>query len=105
MKKRDVKAVKAKAIDMSVTKLFDVNNFPDTYRIFGENVESVDHIIDNQAIAMIKQLPGVFNSLHYTDQKVYSNSTGHLRVLLNLSKEGEKNELAIKLILYIVDRI
>lgn len=40
---------------------------------------------------MIKQLPGVFNSLHYTDQKVYSNSTGHLRVMLNPSKEGEKN--------------
>lgn len=54
---------------------------------------------------MIKQLPGVFNSFHYTDQKVYSNSPGHLRVLLNISKEGEKNELAIKLVLYLVDKI
>ena len=35
IKKRDVKSVATKAIDMSITKEFDVANFPETYRIFG----------------------------------------------------------------------
>ena len=105
LKKRDVKNVKAKSKDMQVTKEFKIANFPDTMVILGENVESVDQIIDNQVIKMIAELQGVFNSLHYTDQQVYNNSPGHLRVLLNFSKEGEKNELAIKLVLYLVDRI
>lgn len=91
LKKRDVKSIKTKSKDMQITKEFKIAGLPESISILGENVESVDHVIDNYAIKMISQLHGTFNSLHYTDQKVYSKSPGFLRVLLNLSKEGDKN--------------
>lgn len=45
-------------------------------------------------------------SIHYTDLKMFSDSTGHLRIVLNMAKKHEENYLqALELALYMVDRI
>lgn len=44
--------------------------------------------------------------MHYTDQKMFSGSTGHLRVILNGSyKDRTKYLTAVELIFYIVDKM
>jgi hypothetical protein len=44
--------------------------------------------------------------MHYTDQKMFSNSTGHLRVILNGAyKDRTKYLTAMELVFHIVDKI
>ena len=44
--------------------------------------------------------------MHFTDQKMFSNSTGHLRVILNGAyKDRAKYLTAMELIFHIVDKI
>ena len=63
-------------------------------------------MFDGYAIKNINQLSSIIYSIHYTDQKLFTNSPGHLKLVLNAnSHEPEKNEQAIKLALYLVDRI
>ena len=54
----------------------------------------------------ISDLNGLIFSIHYTDLKIFSESTGHLRVVLNLAHKNEDNFLpGIELALYLVDKI
>lgn len=51
-------------------------------------------------------MQGLLISIHYTDQKLFSESTGHLRVVLNAShKNLELYESALELILSIADKM
>ena len=44
--------------------------------------------------------------VHYTDQKMFSNGTGHLRVILNGAyKDKTKYLTAMEVIFYIVDKV
>jgi len=59
-----------------------------------------------QVVKNINQLNGILYSIHYTDQKLFTHSPGHLKIVLNANgNEPEKNEQAIKLALYIVDKV
>lgn len=106
-KKRELKALKEKCPDLNfLTKNFDVTGLNEPYRILGENSESVDFIFDGFVIKYLNQLSSIIHSIHFSDQKVFSNATGHLRLVLNANhNEPEKNEQAVKLALYIVDKI
>jgi hypothetical protein len=54
----------------------------------------------------INQLSSILYSIHYTDQKLFTHSPGHLKLVLNANGSSpEKNEQAIRLALYIVDRV
>ena len=45
-------------------------------------------------------------SIHYTDQKMFSEQSGHLRAIFYASKKNEeKYRTAIELLFYIVERI
>jgi hypothetical protein len=39
--------------------------------------------MDSSTTKKISDTNGLFVSIHYTDQKMFSESTGHLRVVLN----------------------
>lgn len=51
-------------------------------------------------------MQGLIISMHYSDLKTYSNSSGHFRVILNAThKDPEQFLPAIELIFYIIDKI
>ena len=69
-------------------------------------MDSVDFIVDNNVCRKLSDLAGLVQSIHYTDQKLFSEQTGHLRAVLYASKKNEPKYLqAMELIFYIVDRI
>ena len=51
-------------------------------------------------------MSGLFISIHYTDQKFFSSSQGHLRVVLNLSYKNLDHFLpALEMIFHLADKI
>ena len=82
--KRKVKEITAANLDIAkLTTYFGVANLHQSYEILGESAESVDYLIDNYAVKKLNEMNGLFISIHYTDQKLFSESNGHLRVTLN----------------------
>lgn len=57
--------------------------------MFGESGDIVDSIIDNQISKKMQDLTNLIVSIHYTDQKTFSSSTGHIQAVFNLSKKNE----------------
>jgi len=54
----------------------------------------------------ISENPGLFMFIHYTDQKMFSSGSGHLRVTLNGAyKDKSKYLTAMETIFYIVDKM
>ena len=54
----------------------------------------------------LNDVQGLFVSIHYTDLKMYSNSNGHLRVVLNATHKNDDHFLtALEVALYIADKI
>lgn len=54
----------------------------------------------------ISENSGLFVTMHYTDQKTFSNGSGHLRVVLNGAyKDRTKYLTAMEVIFYIVDKM
>lgn len=57
-------------------------------------------------VKRINDLNGLILSAHYTDLKIYSEKSGHLRVVLNLSHKQEDHFLpGLELALYLADKI
>ena len=51
-------------------------------------------------------MDGLILSIHYTDLKIFSASTGHLRVVFNLSNKRDEQYLpGLELALYLADKI
>jgi len=67
-----------------MTRQFAIKNFPQNYEVLGEAVDTVDSIVDNYVIKRLNEISGLVSSIHYTDLKVFSQNSGHLRVVLNL---------------------
>jgi hypothetical protein len=66
----------------------------------------VDSVIDNYVSKRLNDMQGLFISIHYTDLKTYTNSKGHLRVVLNASHKNPEQFLpAVELIFYLADKI
>jgi len=85
---------------------FGVKGLNEHYEVLGEASDTVDNIIDNYVIKRLNEYQGLFISIHYTDLKIFSNSTGHLRVLLNPTHKNKDHFLpAIELILHLADKI
>ena len=87
--KKKVKTLTEKYLDIAqLTGTFVVKNIPQKFSILGESADIVDQIIDNQMIRKLQDLSNLIVSIHYTDQKMFSESSGHLRVVMNLSKKN-----------------
>lgn len=51
-------------------------------------------------------MQGLFVSIHYTDLKTFTNSSGHLRVILNAAHKNHDQFLpGMELIFYLADKI
>ena len=105
--KKQLKDLTEKSPDIkSVTRQFNVSNLVQNYQVLGEAADTVDSLVDNYVVKKINDLNGLILSIHNTDLKIYSESTGHLRMVLNLSHKQEEHFLpALELILYLADKI
>ncbi|XP_031472531.1 uncharacterized protein LOC116244811 [Nymphaea colorata] len=85
---------------------FRVNNLNEHYEILGESAETVDTVIDNFVTKRLNDMQGLFVSIHYTDLKTFTNSSGHLRVVLNANHKNPDQFLpALEVVLYIADKV
>ena len=76
------------------------------YEVLGEAADTVDSILDKHVVKKISDLNGLIYSIHYTDLKMFSENSGHLRVVLNLGHKNEDNFLpGVELALYLADKI
>lgn len=88
--KKQVKEQTEKNLDLkTMTKQFKLSNMPSNFEVLGEAAETVDSIIDKHVVKKIKDLDGLLLGIHYTDLKTFSEFSGHLRVVLNLSHKNE----------------
>ena len=53
------------------------NNFS----VLGESADMVDTIIDNHVVLKTQELSRLIMSIHYTDQKLFSDYPGHIRAV------------------------
>ena len=102
-----VKDLVQKNLDIkTMTRQFNIANLNDKYEVLGQAADTVDSVIDNHTVKKINDISGLIYSIHYTDQKNFSNSSGHLRVVLNLAhKKDEHFTAALELALYLADKI
>ncbi len=86
---------------------FKISNLNDDhYEVLGESSDTLDSILDNYVVKRLNDTQGLFVSMHYTDLKMYSNASGHLRVILNIAHKNVDQFLtAMEVIFYIVDKI
>lgn len=92
--KRYIKDLTDKNPDIkTVTKQFNVANLPQNYQILGEAADTVDKVIDNYVVRKLNELNNLIISIHYTDLKIFSESSGHLRMVLNLAHKQEDHFL------------
>lgn len=89
-----------------LTGSFEVKSLHSNYEVLGESADTVDQIFDGYLTKRVTENPGLFMFMHYTDQKMFSNYPGHLRVVLNGSyKDKTKYLTAMEVIFNLVDRI
>ena len=89
-----------------LTGSFEVKNLHNNYEVLGESADTIDQIFDGYVVKRISENPGLFMYIHYTDQKMFSNGTGHLRVILNGAyKDKTKYLMAMELVFHLVDKI
>jgi hypothetical protein len=105
--KKKVKSYSEANLDINkLTGRFEVNNLNNSYQILGESADIVDSIIDNYMVKKLNEFNGLFLSIHYTDQKMFSESKGHLRVIINASHKNTEHFLpAVELIFHLVDKM
>lgn len=105
-KKKLAKTVEANIDLAKLAGSFDVKNLNGPYEVLGEGSEAVDYILDNNVCRKLTDLGKLVQSIHYTDQKLFSDKPGHLRAIFYASKNNESKYLAgLELLFYIVDRI
>jgi hypothetical protein len=84
--RKRIKDLTEKHVDIKMmTRQFAIKNFPQNYEVLGEAVDTVDSLVDNYVIKRLNEISGLVSSIHYTDLKVFSQNSGHLRVVLNLA--------------------
>lgn len=71
-----------------MTRQFNVTNLHNNYEVLGEAADTIDSVIDKHVVKKITDLNGLLLSIHYTDIKTFSDSTGHLRVVLNIAHKN-----------------
>lgn len=51
---------------------FEVNSLPPSMEAFGESADTVDYVVDNHVCRKVAELGTLIQSIHYTDQKLFS---------------------------------
>lgn len=99
-----MKSITDASLDLnSLTKIFDVKNLNQNFHAFGESTETIDFLIDNHVVKKINELASLIMLIHYTDQKMFSDQSGHIRAVFYASKKNEeKYRAGIELIFYII---
>lgn len=89
-----------------MTGKFKISNLNEYYEVLGESSDTLDSIIDNYVTKRLNDMQGLFISIHYTDLKTFTNTAGHLRVILNATHKNPDQFLpGMELIFYLVDKI
>lgn len=105
-RKKVTKTVEANIDLAKLAGSFENKSLPKSFEVLGESPEIIDKIIDNNLCRRIGDMASLIQSIHYTDQKMFSNQTGHLRAIFYASRKNEDNYLpALELLFYIVDKI
>ncbi len=82
--KKKLKTYLEKHLDVKMlTGSFEIKNLNNNYEVLGESSDTIDQIFDSYVMKRISENPGLFMFMHFTDQKMFSNNSGHLRVVLN----------------------
>lgn len=89
-----------------MTGKFKISNLNEYYEVLGESSDTLDSIIDNYVTKRLNDMQGLFISIHYTDLKTFTNTAGHLRVILNSTHKNPDQFLpGMELIFYLADKI
>lgn len=87
--KKQIKELTEKNLDIrTMTRQFKVGSMEANYEVLGEAADTVDSIVDKHVVKAISNLNGFVLSIHYTDLNLSADSTGHLRVVLNLAHKN-----------------
>ena len=70
-----------------LTKAYEIKNLSQNYNLLGESAESIDYLIDNHVVKKVNDFSQLIQYIHYTDQKLFSEQTGHLRAVFYASKK------------------
>lgn len=105
--KKKIKEMAESYLDIKkIAGKFKISNLNDYYEVLGQSSDTLDSILDNYVVKRLNDVQGLFVSIHYTDLKMYSNSNGHLRVVLNATHKNDDHFLtALEVTLYIADKI
>jgi hypothetical protein len=105
--KKQVKDLTEKNLDIrTMTRQFNVTNLNQSYEVLGEAADTVDSVVDNFVVRRLGELTGLILSIHITDLKIFSESSGHLRMVLNLNHKHDEHFLpALDLAFYLADKI
>lgn len=87
-RKKVAKTVEANIDIAKLAGSFEVKNLHQDFEVLGESSETVDFIVDNNVCRKIAELGPLIQSIHYTDQKFFSEQTGHLRAIFLASKKN-----------------
>ena len=88
-RKKLAKVVEANIDLHKLAGSFEVKNLHQGFEVLGEATETVDYIVDNNVCRKLADLQSLIHSIHYTDQKLFSGETGHLRATFYASKKNE----------------
>lgn len=87
--RKKVKALTEKYLDLAkLTGTFDLKSIPSTFAALGESADILDALIDNNVARKLQNLSSLIVSLHYTDQKMFSEQTGHIRAVFHAAKKN-----------------
>lgn len=105
--KKKIREMAENSLDIKkIAGKFKVSNLNDYYEVLGESSDTVDAVIDNYVVKRLNDMQGLFISIHYTDLRIYSNTNGHLRVVLNSTHKNPEQFLpAMEMVFYLADKI
>lgn len=80
---KKIKHITEKYLDVAkLAGSFDVKGLGSTLHVLTEGQEIVDLIFDAAIVKKLNEVAPLIYSIHYTDQKMFSESTGHIRATL-----------------------
>jgi hypothetical protein len=105
--KKKMKQITEKYLDLGkLAGSFEVKGLSNGFHVIGEASEILDSVFDASTCKKINDIGSMVHSLHYTDQKVFSESEGHLRATLYASNKHEDKYLpALEFLLQLADKI
>jgi len=93
-KKSKLKAITEKYLDIAkLAGSFDVKGLSQNLHVLAEGQEATDLIFDANITKKLNDIAPLIHSIHYTDQKMFSQGTGHLRATLLASDKNKEKYL------------